>query len=216
MAKPETVQRLQHGKILAGKVFRTFVETWNWLVAGWENLKGDHDVDVEHGIIYIDRADDEHPVIRINRERLSAAQSADLAQILKAGENITITQSSDGKTLTIAATDGSGAGVESLNTLTGQLELLGGPKIRIIKDADAGTIKIDFDESKDESDTPSTTPGDPCAHPGNPGKQDHGGVSEEFSSPTGTSGAIPAGTGGEEGIVADSDVHHGDNNCNCN
>ena len=115
----------------------------------------------------------------------------------------------------LATLPGGGAGVKTLNALAGNLVLLGGPKIRISKDEETGEITIAFDETKEETDDPST-PANPCAHPGNPGKQDHGGVSEEFSSPTGTSGAIPAGTGGEEGIVADSDVHHGDNNCNCN
>lgn len=84
--------------------------------------------------------------------------------------------------------------------------------VKIMASAD---IDLPIGEGGEEPDNPST-PANPCAHPGNPGKQDHGGVSEEFSSPVGTSGAIPAGTGGEEGIVADSDVHHGDNNCNCN
>ena len=72
MARPSIVQYLRHGKILAGKVFGSFVETWNWMVAGWANLKGDYDVDPENGLIYIDRTDEEHPVIRLRTDRLPA------------------------------------------------------------------------------------------------------------------------------------------------
>ncbi|MBR4522812.1 MAG: hypothetical protein IKO64_01055 [Kiritimatiellae bacterium] len=72
MARPSIIQYLKHGKILAGKVFGSFVETWNWMVAGWANLKGDYDVDPENGLIYIDRTDEEHPVIRLRTDRLPA------------------------------------------------------------------------------------------------------------------------------------------------
>lgn len=76
MARPSIVQYLKHGKILAGKVFGSFVETWNWMVAGWANLKGDYDVDPENGLIYVDRTDEEHPVIRLRTDRLPATGAA--------------------------------------------------------------------------------------------------------------------------------------------
>ena len=59
------VQFLRHGKALCGKVFRTFVETFNWLVMFSQNLKGDRDCDpAATGKITVDRTDPDHPVIR--------------------------------------------------------------------------------------------------------------------------------------------------------
>ena len=59
------VQLLRHGKALCGKVFRTFVETFNWLVMFSQNLKGDRDCDpAATGKITVDRTDPDHPVIR--------------------------------------------------------------------------------------------------------------------------------------------------------
>jgi len=56
-------ERLKHGKALCGKVFRNFVETFNWLVDFSSNIKGDGDAGGS-GKIVVDRKDDSHPVIR--------------------------------------------------------------------------------------------------------------------------------------------------------
>lgn len=107
-----------------------------------------------------------------------------------------------------------GAGVRTVNELAGNLVLLGGPKIRISKDEESGEITIAFDETKDETDDPSAAPEDPCAHPGNPGNRNHGGVAVEWSSPVAGGAAVDA-SAGNGGVAAGGDSHTGDNNCNC-
>lgn len=57
-------QYLEQGKILSGKAFPNFVRTWNWLVNFCSNLSGDSAA-VGDGKIEVDRADADHPVIRI-------------------------------------------------------------------------------------------------------------------------------------------------------
>lgn len=57
-------QYLESGKILSGKSFPNFVRTWNWLVSFCSNLSGDSAA-VGDGKIEVDRADADHPVIRI-------------------------------------------------------------------------------------------------------------------------------------------------------
>ena len=76
------LQYLQHGKSLCGRVFGTFVETFNRLVDFHANLKGDGDVS-DDGLVTVDRADPAHPVIRLNRSKLptdgGGGTSADLS-----------------------------------------------------------------------------------------------------------------------------------------
>lgn len=76
------LQYLKHGKSLCGRVFGTFVETFNRLVDFHANLKGDGDVSAD-GLVTVDRADPAHPVIRLNRSRLptggGGGPSADLS-----------------------------------------------------------------------------------------------------------------------------------------
>lgn len=66
-------QYLESGKILSGKSFPNFVRTWNWLVNFCSNLSGDSAA-VGDGKIEVDRADADHPVIRITT-RGNAAES---------------------------------------------------------------------------------------------------------------------------------------------
>ena len=73
MARPATIQKLRHGRLLCGTVFRFFVETWNWLTAYVDNRKGDLDVDPMNGVITVDRTQPEHPVIRLRKDRLPSA-----------------------------------------------------------------------------------------------------------------------------------------------
>lgn len=56
---------MKHGKILCGKVFASFVETWNYIVNRIENLKGDADANPQSGHIKIDNTDPEHPIMRL-------------------------------------------------------------------------------------------------------------------------------------------------------
>lgn len=72
MAKPPTIQKLRHGRLLCGTVFRFFVETWNWLTAYVDNMKGDLDVDPMNGVITVDRTQADFPVIRFRKDRLGA------------------------------------------------------------------------------------------------------------------------------------------------
>ena len=69
MARPPRIEKLQHGKLLCGSVFRFFVETWNWLVGYVDNMKGDADVNPQGGHITIDRTDPDHPVVRFRADK---------------------------------------------------------------------------------------------------------------------------------------------------
>lgn len=64
------LQYLRHGKALCGKVFRRFVETFNYHNDFIANLKGDGDLPVSDGLINVDLTDPTHPVIRINKMKL--------------------------------------------------------------------------------------------------------------------------------------------------
>lgn len=66
MARPEVLQRLQHGKVLTQSNFPDFVETFNYSVNRIENIKGDKEVDFVNGHITVDDTDPEHPVLRWN------------------------------------------------------------------------------------------------------------------------------------------------------
>lgn len=58
------LEYLRHGKSLCGKVFRRFVETFNFHNDFILNLKGDADLPVVGGKVHLDRTDERHPVIR--------------------------------------------------------------------------------------------------------------------------------------------------------
>ena len=72
MARPNILQRLKHGKLLTALAFPRFVETFNWLVGAFDNLKGDADVNPRNGCIHVDRTDPDVPVIRLNPLNLPA------------------------------------------------------------------------------------------------------------------------------------------------
>lgn len=85
--KPAILQKLQHGKILCGKVFGTFVETWNYICRRVENIQGDADVNPTKGFVKVDNTDPEHPVIRLdNTNLLSKVGDADLEGTIFEGE----------------------------------------------------------------------------------------------------------------------------------
>ena len=70
MARPQRIEKLRHGRLLCGSVFRFFVETWNWLTAYVDNMKGDAETDPQSGYITIDRTDPDHPVIRFRADKI--------------------------------------------------------------------------------------------------------------------------------------------------
>lgn len=63
--RPSVLQTLKDGLALCGKNFPNFVNTWNWLVNAFDNLRGDADINNETGHIKIDRTDPKHPVVRL-------------------------------------------------------------------------------------------------------------------------------------------------------
>ena len=70
MARPPVLQKLRHGRILCGRVFRFFVETWNWLVGAFNNLCGDWDVNPQAGFLSVDWSDPDKPVVRMHGDAL--------------------------------------------------------------------------------------------------------------------------------------------------
>ena len=75
------LQYLRHGKALCGKVFKRFVETFNYHNDFIANLKGDGDLATSDGCINLDRTDPTHPVIRLNRNNLGLEQGAAAADV---------------------------------------------------------------------------------------------------------------------------------------
>ena len=64
------LQYLRHGKALCGKVFKRFVETFNFHNDFIANLKGDGDLPGSDGCMNVDTTDPKHPVIRLNKNKL--------------------------------------------------------------------------------------------------------------------------------------------------
>lgn len=69
-ARPPRLEKLRHGRLLVGRVFRFFVETWNWLTDYVDNLCGDCDENPQTGIVTVDRSKPDRPVIRLRLDRL--------------------------------------------------------------------------------------------------------------------------------------------------
>ena len=68
--RPQRLETLRHGRLLTGRVFRFFVETWNWLISYVDNLAGDFDVNPQTGHITVDRSKGDRPVIRLRPDVL--------------------------------------------------------------------------------------------------------------------------------------------------
>lgn len=161
------LQYLKHGKALCGKVFGTFVETFNRLIDFHANLKGDGDVS-DDGLVTVDRADPAHPVIRIDRSRLTTSGGGGSG----GGDE-----------------DESPAVVTSVNGADGDVRVIGGENIEVT--TDGNTIKVSYREGKDPDEPPGA---DPCAHDGVGGAG--GGVSALADGATGGDwgpGGVPAG-----------------------
>lgn len=89
------LQYLKHGKSLCGRVFGTFVETFNRLVDFHANLKGDGDVSGD-GLVTVDRADPAHPVIRLDRSRLPTGGDGPSADLSESAFGLVETKGGDG------------------------------------------------------------------------------------------------------------------------
>ncbi len=94
MARPQRIEKLRHGRLLCGSVFRFFVETWNWLTAYVDNMRGDAETDPQSGYITIDRADPDHPVIRFRADKVAAGGGGGAAETDGVSLN---TRTADGK-----------------------------------------------------------------------------------------------------------------------
>lgn len=177
------VQYLQHGKALCGAVFGTFVETFNRLVDFHLNLKGDGDVS-DDGLVTVDRADPAHPVIRIDRSKLSDGSGSGGGDDDDGGDD----------------DEDKAKCVTSLNAAKGDLYLIGGEHIDV--ETDGQTIKISYNAEKETEDADPNA--DPCQHDGIGGSG--GGVL--------AGGNGGSGGGGGSGVPADGDTHPGsDCNC---
>lgn len=188
------LQYLKHGKALCGKVFGTFVETFNRLVDFHANLKGDGDVS-DDGLVTVDRADPAHPVIRLDRSKLPTGGS-----------------SGGGEGDDEPGEDDEAACVTSLNSETGDMAVIGGKGIEVT--TDGKTIKITANAEKSEEDEdPNAEPENPCDHDES-GR--HGGVSPDGGSGQGGSGGgVGSESDGNGGVAGGGEPHTGDDDCNC-
>ena len=85
MARPPQLQKLRHGRLLCGRVFRFFVETWNWLVGAFDNLCGDWDVSPKTGFVTVDWSDPDKPVVRFRGDALMTYMKNSLGMYLAPG-----------------------------------------------------------------------------------------------------------------------------------
>ena len=104
-------------------------------------------------------------------------------------------------------------GVESVNEETGAITILGGENIEVTTDTGTGKIRISYKEGKEPDPDPEEED-DPCDHPqgGNEGVSAGDDNDDDGS---GSAGGIIISSG-DGGVVANGDVHEGDNDCNCN
>ncbi len=120
-------QKLKHGKLLTGKNFPRFVETFNDVVDKTTNIKGDYDIDARRGFISIDKTIQTHPVVRLmnvdelinpvlsaaGEIKVSADSEFDNAEHTKsieaissdAGKELTLWQFDDGLTSEMLSSD---------------------------------------------------------------------------------------------------------------
>lgn len=97
--------------------------------------------------------------------------------------------------------------VTSLNDKNGDMFVIGGKKIKV--DTVGKTIKISFDESKEEDDQdPQPPTKDPCVHPGD--NDNTGGANPDDEEPGESSSSLGGGVSPKDDIM-----HTGDDGCNC-
>ena len=97
--------------------------------------------------------------------------------------------------------------VTSLNDKNGDMFVIGGKKIKV--DTVGKTIKISFDESKEEDDQdPQPPTKDPCVHPGD--SDNTGGADPDDEEPGESSSSSGGGVSPKDDIM-----HTGDDGCNC-
>ena len=97
--------------------------------------------------------------------------------------------------------------VTSLNDKNGDMFVIGGKKIKV--ETTGKTIKISFDESKEEDDPdPQPQTKDPCVHPGD--NDNTGGADPDDEDPGESSSSSGGGVSPKDDIM-----HTGDDGCNC-
>ena len=97
--------------------------------------------------------------------------------------------------------------VTSLNDKNGDMFVIGGKKIKV--ETTGKTIKISFDESKEEDDPyPQPQTKDPCVHPGD--NDNTGGADPDDEEPGESSSSSGGGVSPKDDIM-----HTGDDGCNC-
>ena len=97
--------------------------------------------------------------------------------------------------------------VTSLNDKNGDMFVIGGKKIKV--ETVGKTIKISFDESKEEDDQdPQPPTKDPCVHPGD--NDNTGGANPDDEEPGESSSSSGGGVSPKDDIM-----HTGDDGCNC-
>lgn len=97
--------------------------------------------------------------------------------------------------------------VTSLNDKNGDMFVIGGKKIKV--ETTGKTIKISFDESKEEDDQdPQPPTKDPCVHPGD--NDNTGGANPDDEEPGESSSSSGGGVSPKDDIM-----HTGDDGCNC-
>ena len=97
--------------------------------------------------------------------------------------------------------------VTSLNDKNGDMFVIGGKKIKV--ETTGKTIKISFDESKEEDDQdPQPPTKDPCVHPGD--NDNTGGADPDDEEPGESSSSSGGGVSPKDDIM-----HTGDDGCNC-
>ena len=85
--------------------------------------------------------------------------------------------------------------------------VIGGKKIKV--ETTGKTIKISFDENKEEDDPdPQPPTKDPCVHPGD--NDNNGGANPDDEEPGESSSSSGGGVSPEDDIM-----HTGDDGCNC-
>ena len=222
MARPPRIEKLRHGKLLCGSVFRFFVETWNWLVGYVDNMKGDADVNPQAGHITIDRTDPDHPVIRFRADKVAGGKSVTPDDVStefipepEEGEEPT---GDEGKLQIFDFNSNESDSPEGLadrlhaDTETGDIKVQSGTNIMLLARRDGKIVYIplsaDGEDPEDEKPYDPENP-DPCAHPGD--NASGGATSESIDG--GGAGGVDGGAGGVP--AGGGEPHTGDDDCNC-
>ena len=142
-SKPAQVRYVQGGKSLGAAMHKGWAATWNWVLSWIVHFAGGKGCKIVNG-------EKGHPRIDV---------------LIAQGDGIEVTGGGDGEAYTISLSgadgggDDSGSGdsgsddvVTSLNSGTGDMDIIGGESIRV--DTDGKTIRVSFEEGKAPDDDP--------------------------------------------------------------